>query len=1227
VLAPPSTKAPLARSSTGAFPSHDEKRSARPATQAKSSQSFVLPAHPASLPVDPPDDGLRLAPSEFPAPSAGAVEFTPARKTAFDPLESEAELIAQKIVSMPPPSEPAIAPAVPRLRRARVDDAIPASAPPHVRDALHSPGLPLPDGARAFMEKRFGQSFAQVRIHTGAETAESAAAIEAQAYTVGNHVVLPPGRPHLESPQGRLLLAHELVHVIRQSQGFQHGSVQASPGPPTRKARTFNFRVKVDRVMNPDELMREFIRQYYRIKDERDVNKKLRLWKWHASPMSATEKDKERGYLVMPVFDYAQYEFESMPARKQHEITQEANERFWAQTGYKPGQQLGNSPKDQEMARQWLGVRADIVLETQQIEEINALPEDIKKILFAGDHKLNPDDYEAVLQLAAKLQILTPAERADYLSKVNTDTTSLTAMSDSIDRYMMEQGAQHIETEKTEASAEKIFGMEGLYKLWTAKNEAWEREREATKGRGYIPQILKDATDATDRFNVALQKSPFKTEGDFTDAIEAYRLRFRAEAVHLAMEVMARYEHQLFLAKKKYQDPANAAALVKNIGATSAKADYEQAESKSSAATMTRMTAPDDFTGGMQAGQEAADLDEQSEKLRARAESEVIKASGNDPIIDPGKIGRGTDRQKLAGLNAADAKEYLLKTIQDRYDDLAKARAEFTEDPDRIFSQPDLVQATKHSQHIGDDTIYSWIVRDYIQEQHDAHLFTAVVLTIIGVILAALVPGGGWVAAAALITSATISTVQAIQAIQDYQTQSTDYRLGFIQKEPSLAWVAVAVVGAALDLGVAASTVFKTSAAALSELEPELKGFSEAADTETAATKLKELDAKIDEVHGLQKEVKQALKEKAAAELGLRKAVAKAGGAMYSSLGGVVDPTPVFEALYYGIKKGATTITQLRNESKILQLMGDVTKLSSASREELLVAFNRVKKIVAYGRVSGMDDATVLTFVDRLAAQRAQGAAGFEAIKEDMMAWTKPRAAATATAAGAKSPLFDTGPGIVAETRTAGKGGITRVQEKFDALGVKETTIEGELKPGMNRALAPNFNKAWKREDLAEEITESLVRYKKMSPEDAQKFAKDLMDNYEAAHLWGPGFGDEAAAGMLWAPIDVNQNMQNRFAELFGRDLQKTVTSAGGKVKITATSVPFDSETLLKNGLPANAKFLDHTDYKIVVEMPNKPPMEVRITVKAGVPGPNATGSIELNPPDLAEQFLKYLKK
>jgi hypothetical protein len=89
-------------------------------------------------------------------------------------------------------------------------------APPVVHKVLHQQGEPLDTASRQFFEPRLGQKLDHVRIHCGAEAAESAAAVNARAYTVGRHIVLGAGQGRDASPGSRKLMAHELAHVIQQ---------------------------------------------------------------------------------------------------------------------------------------------------------------------------------------------------------------------------------------------------------------------------------------------------------------------------------------------------------------------------------------------------------------------------------------------------------------------------------------------------------------------------------------------------------------------------------------------------------------------------------------------------------------------------------------------------------------------------------------------------------------------------------------------------------------------------------------------------------------------------------------------------------------------------------------------------------------------------------------------------------------------------------------------------
>ena len=96
---------------------------------------------------------------------------------------------------------------------------LPRRASPVLEVVGKGGGRPLDPVVQADMEARLESDFSDVRIHTGATAARSAAAISAAAYTVGHDVVFGQGSFDPASHQGRHRLAHELVHVQQQRQG------------------------------------------------------------------------------------------------------------------------------------------------------------------------------------------------------------------------------------------------------------------------------------------------------------------------------------------------------------------------------------------------------------------------------------------------------------------------------------------------------------------------------------------------------------------------------------------------------------------------------------------------------------------------------------------------------------------------------------------------------------------------------------------------------------------------------------------------------------------------------------------------------------------------------------------------------------------------------------------------------------------------------------------------
>jgi hypothetical protein len=94
----------------------------------------------------------------------------------------------------------------------------------------------------------------------------------------------------------------------------------------------------------------------------------------------------------------------------------------------------------------------------------------------------------------------------------------------------------------------------------------------------------------------------------------------------------------------------------------------------------------------------------------------------------------------------------------------------------------------------------------------------------------------------------------------------------------------------------------------------------------------------------------------------------------------------LFHALYSSVKRGVNTVTALRKDAQFLGIMREITGLSGAERAELEAAFEEVKRLVRTGQKRQMDDATLLEYVDRWAANRANPTARVKLLDE-MQAW------------------------------------------------------------------------------------------------------------------------------------------------------------------------------------------------------------------------------------------------
>ena len=219
---------------------------------------------------------------------------------AHDPLEREADRVADQVLRMPAPGV-AAAVAPPQLsrkcaeceeeeklqRKSAAPQAAP-KAPAIVHDVLRSPGRPLDSATRAFFEPRFGHDFSGVRVHADGQADVAARSVDALAFAVGRDVVFGAGHYRPDTDAGRRLLAHELVHVNQQNAGRTSVALQRQERKPWSDRRGDQI---VYRTSKEAQDQINFILKLDGIEVDAPVSVGTDRWTFYYSPLTQPEAE------------------------------------------------------------------------------------------------------------------------------------------------------------------------------------------------------------------------------------------------------------------------------------------------------------------------------------------------------------------------------------------------------------------------------------------------------------------------------------------------------------------------------------------------------------------------------------------------------------------------------------------------------------------------------------------------------------------------------------------------------------------------------------------------------------------------------------------------------------------------------------------------------------------------------------------------------------------------
>jgi len=760
----------------------------------------------------------------------------------------------------------------------------------------------------------------------------------------------------------------------------------------------FSYSVSIDRILDADQLLLEFIKQYRRVATDAEAAalRDKGEWQWVGSPPSVRQIDVDKGYILINVNDLSitpgtetekkkrgEY-FKGLSQEQQAAINAEVDRQFWEKTWYRAGQKLGTTADDKQMAEYWKVLRDGLIRKQQAIE---ALPPDIQKFLFdeKASSTLDSKDFETVLRIASKVAALTPAELAEYKSRVTAKTTDWTVYEASVDRFLSERKEREATAKDRHQIETRLYGLYDLYKRYRdiLRLQSLSATQAAIESAAAQSESLQPMSGGALGTQIAIEKYRTYLDADliragfhggiadFEKFIHDYEKVFERETLAIARVMLDQYEHLLWTQAQRYQKPDEAEALYQAVSQTRARAEYEEAEKIRSEHATSIVLTPDEMA------EQAYWVGQRNQSL-ARAEAKVRSATSAHPLVG----NRDFDRERLARASSKnEVQSVMLGYIAARKKDIAGTRTNLTDKPTMIYGLDALIKASFQAQNIQSGTIYEKIIRDHISDIHWTEAIPQIVLAVIAVAAGLLTGGGGTVAVLAAGTALGIGAYQAVEEFRRYEMKSAAFGAQLTSDDPSMAWVIVAVIGAGIDAGVFLSV--------LPKLRPALQAFNAGAEAGDIAALEKNIE--LAKLAGVEEDIAKSIVRAAEAEAEARaawKAVFQPPAALRMVIiPGAEEFGRFVYAVYLSVKRGIREFQVFVKTNEAIDLVGDVTKLTAEELATLktgyLKAIEEMETVAAHGKALGMADNEVRAFMNLRANTKGMAV---EQVVEEMKA-------------------------------------------------------------------------------------------------------------------------------------------------------------------------------------------------------------------------------------------------
>ena len=860
----------------------------------------------------------------------------------------------------------------------------------------------VPKNLKNKIEQASGISLDDVTVHYNSQEPFK---YEANAFAKGNEVFLAPGQEEH--------LSEELWHVVQQKQGLVK-STGVENGVPINDAPNLERFAKSGQSKNGEKEQQKEKQEVVQKNDdklifvvtvkgpitgkdfmlliERQIYGQVinTLWEINGVPIDPNqimgEEGKTTSYNVTVLAaKYKQYrsessagkgveldeegavkgaedrnkELDALPKGTKDLLIEEINQRFQGASG-----KAKKEPEDEAL---WNVYRDEVLA---QREKVLNLSQKAKQLIIEGEKKggiiISPKDYPKAIALIEKIEGLNDALVTEYASRVTGKASSIEDMQKSLDTFIQEQEERgDNKTDRTDIENE-LFATEGIFddlqtfeSLAIAELAIAELAIANSVGGGTLLVGTSVSLTFFDKADEAAKERGFEGVGDYEAKMKEYLASFQKESVATGLGLLQKYEHFLYQEEQRYLNSTDAKTLGDGVAQSGAKQNYEAADQSASNANWVIVEMVGEFISEEPMSEK---LERRQNHLDDSAEQEgaantAMQGFGKDhPLLtDP-----AFDLKKLSQQSPEETQKFLLDYIKKQKESIAETKAKMQEDEDFVFTLDNLMAHMYRQEGLATGSIQDKMVQDHIGDIKLMDTLTSVGIALLAIGLGLLSGGTGTVGVLAAVGSVGVSIYDVTREFGKYTEEQNAHDVGLLSKDPSFAWVMLAMVGAGLDFALIAKL--------LKPLKAPVEGFNELAKTDPAKA-LAELDGELAKIDGIDDALKANILKRAENKSEFLKNIRSRNMAAMQIIPGSKQ---LADLAVYAVKNGITRVDdffKILKQNGLKKSLGDLTGDEvKALREALETATSKAdvdNLITTKGAVLTDDQTKILEQIKR----------------------------------------------------------------------------------------------------------------------------------------------------------------------------------------------------------------------------------------------------------------------